>query len=186
MTLKLYEVQPLSLTSYFGCLSSSLGNSDDYYGSGRRRFQSYYMTGYRGGQEKLWGGCGFYSMVLIPCPLALAGHLTTDPQCGSSVVGGMECGPGQQPLWCEESIPRLDIRSVCQRSLGPLPVQFPATRELAQALSHSPQLCLAICLHSASVGHASGGPQVRDLCAFLCFARHHFPSYIFISHQRLR
>lgn len=147
---------------------------------------SHHMASYRGGQEKLWWGCRVDSMVLIHCPLAPAGHLTTDPQCGSSVAGGVECGPGQQPLWCEEPIPRLDIRSVCQRPLGPLSVQFPAAGELAQALSHGPQLCLALCLHSAPVSHASGGPQVRDLCAFLCFACHHFPSYIFISYKRLR
>lgn len=119
-------------------------------------------------------------MVLTHYPLAPAGHLTTDPQRRSSVVGGVECSPGQQPLRCEESVPCLDICSVCQRPLGPLPVQFPAAGELAQALPHGPQLCLALCLHSAPVSHASGGPQVRDLRAPLCFASHHLPSYVLI------
>lgn len=101
--------------------------------------------------------------------LAPAGDLTPDPQRGPTVAGGVERRPGQQPLRCEEPFPRLDFRSVCQRPLGPLPLQLSPAGELAQALPHCPQLCLALRLHAAAVRDASGGPEVRDPYASLCF-----------------
>lgn len=133
----------------------------------------------RGGQGKPWWGHVISDLVVTHCPCAPTGHLAADPQRGSAVAGGVERSPGQQPLRCEESIPCLDIRTVCQRPLGAVPVQFPAAGELAQALPHSPQLRLALRFHAAAVRHASGGPQVRtcvcasvpllSLFALLCF-----------------
>lgn len=111
-----------------------------------------------------------------------SGNTTSDPQCRSPVVGGMERGPGQQPLRCEEPLPRLDLRAICQRPLGPVPLQLPPSGKLAEALPHGPQLCLALRLHPAAVRDAAGRPKVRCPCVSNAYD---WFSYIFIPHKRL-
>lgn len=97
------------------------------------------------------------------------------------MVGGVERSPGQQPLRCKEPLPRLDIRSVRQGPLGPLPLQLPAAGAPAQALPHGPPLRLALRLHSPPAGDAPGGPQVRTRASLLLSCSHRLPSYISIS-----
>lgn len=132
-----------------------------------------------------WAGRGPRGSASTPrLLLAPAGHLTADAQRGPAVAGGVERSAGQQPLRREEPFPRLDFRAVCQRPLGALPLQLPATGEPAQALPHRPELRLALRLYPAAVGDASGGPKVRvpTLSSMSLFCL--LPPRIFIAHER--
>lgn len=88
-------------------------------------------------------------------------HLAPQPPCGPPVAGGVDGSPGQQLVRREEPQPRVDLCPVREGPMGALPPHLPATGEPAQALSHRPELRLALRLHAAAAAAATGRPQVQ-------------------------
>lgn len=67
----------------------------------------------------------------------------------------------------------MDLCSVCQGPLGAVHIQPPPTGQPSQALPHSSQLRLALCLHSDADAHAPGRPKVSALSDYSVVRREH-------------
>lgn len=102
------------------------------------------------------------------CPTS-AVHLAPQPPRGPPVAGGVDSSPGQQLVRREEPQPRVDLCPVRKGPMGALPPHLPAAGKPSQALSHRPELRLALCLHSAAAAAATGRPQVKQLTLLTSF-----------------
>lgn len=103
-------------------------------------------------------------------------HLTPQPPRGPPVAGGVDGSPGQQLVRREEPKPRVDLCPVRKGPVGALPAHLPTAGEPAQALSHRPELRLALRLHTAAAAAATGRPKVHQLTLltfFFTFLYHH-------------
>lgn len=95
--------------------------------------------------------------------LAVPGDPAGRPRRGPPVARGVERAARQQSLRHPEPVACVDLCPVGEGPLGAVSLQPPTSGQPAQALSHGPQLRLAVRLHPHADAHACGRPEVSVL-----------------------